>query len=137
MEERSRKIEVIKKADQSEFLSKVVRAGKRTYFFDVKKTQNEDFYLTITESKKQQSTDGTAFYEKHRIFLYTDDFESFADGISEMMKYIRSMPDVKADRTDNIPPTSVEEFHKDYSALEEDSNADYSIISFENLEVNR
>ena len=61
--------------------SKPVRAGKRTYFFDVKTTKgNNDYYLTITESKRRQERDGSFTYDKHKIFLYTEDFEKFQEG---------------------------------------------------------
>ena len=70
--------------------SKPVRAGKRTYFFDVKATKgNNDFYLTITESKRRQEHDGTFSYDKHKIFLYKEDFEKFAEGLDEVIAYIR------------------------------------------------
>ena len=71
--------------------SKPVRAGKRTYFFDVKATKgNNDFYLTITESKRRQEHDGSFTYDKHKIFLYKEDFEKFAEGLEEAVGYIRS-----------------------------------------------
>jgi len=69
--------------------SKPVRAGKRTYFFDVKATKNNDYYLTITESKKRFGTDGKFTYEKHKIFLYKEDFEKFSQGLEEIIQYIR------------------------------------------------
>ena len=85
--------------------SKPVRAGKRTYFFDVKTTKgNNDFYLTITESKRRQEHDGTFSYDKHKIFLYKEDFDKFADGLSEAVSYIRNTclkgvaPDVQPER---------------------------------------
>jgi hypothetical protein len=69
--------------------SKPVRAGKRTYFFDVKATKgNNDFYLTITESKRRQEHDGTFSYDKHKIFLYKEDFEKFQEGLQEAVRYI-------------------------------------------------
>jgi len=71
-----------------EIYSKVVRAGKRTYFFDVKSTRNEEFYLTITESKKRFEDNGNFHYEKHKIFLYKEDFEKFADCLQEIIGYI-------------------------------------------------
>ena len=61
--------------DRDEIYSKPVRAGKRTYFFDVKATRNNDYYLTITESKKKLEKDGSQNYEKHKIFLYKEDFD--------------------------------------------------------------
>ena len=71
--------------------SKPVRAGKRTYFFDVKATKgNNDFDLTITESKRRQEQDGTFSYDKHKIFLYKEDFEKFAEGLEEAVAYIRT-----------------------------------------------
>lgn len=69
--------------------SKPVRAGKRTYFFDVKATKNNDYYLTITESKRRVDKDGRFAYDKHKIFLYKEDFEKFAEGLEEVVKYIK------------------------------------------------
>lgn len=70
--------------------SKPVRAGKRTYFFDVKSTKGQnDFYLTITESKRRNNPDGSFTYDKHKIFLYKEDFEKFADGLQEVVNYIK------------------------------------------------
>ena len=71
--------------------SKPVRAGKRTYFFDVKSTKgNNDFYLTITESKRRQEHDGTFSYDKHKIFLYKEDFEKVSKGLTDAIKYIET-----------------------------------------------
>ena len=70
--------------------SKPVRAGKRTYFFDVKSTKdNKDFYLTITESKRRSGADGNFSYDKHKIFLYKEDFEKFAEGLQDVVTYIK------------------------------------------------
>lgn len=71
-----------------EIFSKTVRAGKRTYFFDVKATKKDDYYLTITESKKKTGKEGKYFYEKHKIFLYKEDFEKFLEGLNESVGYI-------------------------------------------------
>lgn len=68
--------------------SKPVRAGKRTYFFDVKATKNNDYYLTITESKRRVDRDGRFIYDKHKIFLYKEDFEKFSQGLTEIINYI-------------------------------------------------
>lgn len=74
-----------------EIYSKPVRAGKRTYFFDVKSTKgNNDFYLTITESKRRIERDGRYSYDKHKIFLYKEDFEKFAEGLEEAVEYIKT-----------------------------------------------
>ncbi len=69
--------------------SKPVRAGKRTYFFDVKATKGNDFYLTITESKRRVDADGRFTYDKHKIFLYKEDFEKFSNGLAEVIDYIK------------------------------------------------
>ena len=76
-------------AGREEIHSKAVRAGKRTYFFDVKATRRNDYYLTITESKKRFNRDGKFFYEKHKLFLYKEDFDKFADSLSEVIEFIR------------------------------------------------
>ncbi|MCF6333227.1 MAG: PUR family DNA/RNA-binding protein [Draconibacterium sp.] len=68
--------------------SQIVRAGKRTYFFDVKSTRNDEYYLTITESKKRYSDQGKFHFEKHKIFLYKEDFERFADSLQEVVDFI-------------------------------------------------
>ncbi len=73
---------------REEIFTKIVRAGKRTYFFDVKATRKDDYYLTITESKKRLGKEGKVFYEKHKIFLYKEDFEKFADGLRDAVAYI-------------------------------------------------
>jgi hypothetical protein len=73
---------------KEEIFTKVVRAGKRTYFFDVKATRKDDYYLTITESKKRLGKEGKVFYEKHKIFLYKEDFEKFSEGLKEAVTYI-------------------------------------------------
>lgn len=68
--------------------SKVVRAGKRTYFFDVKSTRQDELYLTITESKRKFENDGQPVFEKHKIFLYREDFEKFMEGMQDMLGFI-------------------------------------------------
>ena len=70
--------------------SKPVRAGKRTYFFDVKATKGKDYYLTITESKRKVDSTGHFSYDKHKIFLYKEDFEKFTEGLEEVINYIRT-----------------------------------------------
>lgn len=77
--------------EREEVFSKKVRAGKRTYFFDVKATRSNDYYLTITESKKRLE-DGV--FVKHKIFLYKEDFEKFAEGLSETVSYIKDRQEV-------------------------------------------
>lgn len=79
--------------DREEIYSKVVKAGKRTYFFDVKATRNNDYYLTITESKKKFDKDGNASYEKHKVFLYKEDFEKFTEGLDEAVAVVKAALD--------------------------------------------
>jgi hypothetical protein len=76
---------------RNEIYSKSVRAGKRTYFFDVKSTRSGDHYLTITESKKKFDQDGNFHFEKHKIFLYKEDFEKFKDGLDEVVEKVVSL----------------------------------------------
>ena len=74
-----------------EVYSKPVKAGKRTYFFDVKATKgNNDFYLTITESKRKMDRDGRFTFDNHKIFLYKEDFEKFSEGFQDAVEYIKT-----------------------------------------------
>lgn len=76
--------------NSEDVFSKPVRAGKRTYFFDVKSTKGgNDFFLTITESKRRNNPDGSYTYDKHKIFLYKEDFEKFREGLDEVIAYIK------------------------------------------------
>lgn len=80
--------------DREEIYSKRVKAGKRTYFFDVKSTRGKDYYLTITESRRYPQGDGFA-YEKHKMFLYKEDFNKFVEALNEAVDYVKTelMPD--------------------------------------------
>ena len=97
------------KTDREEIFSKSVRAGKRTYFFDVKTTRRNDYYLTLTESKKRFNRDGRFYFEKHKIFLYKEDFEKFTDGLTEAIEYIKeNAPEIleREDIESNVPETA-------------------------------
>jgi hypothetical protein len=87
------------KTERGDLFSKSVRAGKRTYFFDVKSTRGNDYYLTITESKKRFGQDGKFYYEKHKIFLYKEDFEKFMDGLNEAVTNIKENAPLNASPT--------------------------------------
>ena len=92
------------KKDSDSVFSKVVKAGKRTYFFDVKTTRQKEHYITITESKKIFEGNGGAHFEKHKIFLYKEDFEKFLDCFGEILQYIKdnaSEADVIEKRSDD------------------------------------
>jgi len=108
--------------DREEIFSKSVRAGKRTYFFDVKSTKGNDYYLTITESKKRFGDDGKFFYEKHKLFLYKEDFEKFTDGLSEAINHIKS-----------ISPVFEAVAEQEEPVLEGSKN-NFSDVSFEDLD---
>jgi hypothetical protein len=81
------------KNSKEEIFTSIVRAGKRTYFFDVKATRKDDYYLTITESKKRIGKEGKVFYEKHKIFLYKEDFDKFKEGLYDAVNYIDNNKD--------------------------------------------
>ena len=85
-----------------EIFSKVLRAGRRTYFFDVRETKAGDYYLTITESKKFTNEDGTFYYKKHKIYLYKEDFDDFNSSFNETFDFIieKKGKEVISDRHD-------------------------------------
>lgn len=70
-------------------LTKIVKAGRRTYFFDVRTTRADDYFLTITESRKMNGPDGGVIYDRHKIFLYKEDFDKFSGGLLEVLDFIR------------------------------------------------
>lgn len=72
-----------------QILSKAVKAGRRTYFFDVRATRGDNWFLTITESRKITAPDGSSSYDRHKIFLYKEDFTKFSEGLGEVVEFIR------------------------------------------------
>jgi hypothetical protein len=91
---------------KDEVFSKVIRAGKRTYFFDVKATKSGEYYITITESKRRFDNDqGKFIYEKHKLFLYKEDFEKFATGLNQTIQFCETgeLP-IEADLVETIEP---------------------------------
>lgn len=91
MDVEKRKIEIEKK-DNEIIYSKAIKAGKRIYYLDVKKSRNEDLYLAITESKKKVvgfDEDAQVTYEKHKIFLYKEDFDKFTEGLDDVLSFIK------------------------------------------------
>lgn len=88
---------------REEIFSTKVKAGKRTYFFDVKSTRSNDFYLTITESKKRFKEDGFT-YEKHKIFLYKEDFNKFMEALTNTVNHVKQelLPDVDFSQFDHV-----------------------------------
>jgi hypothetical protein len=110
--------------EKEEIFSNAVRAGKRTYFFDVKATKRNDYYLTITESKKRFNKDGRFFYEKHKIFLYKEDFDKFIDGLEDVIDYI------KTHQTEEPA-----DFAEEAIAERSETSPTYTDVEFEDLEV--
>ncbi len=112
---------------KQEIHSKVIRAGKRTYFFDVKTTRNDEYYLTITESKKKYTDNGKFQYEKHKIFLYKEDFEKFAESLESIIAYINKN---QPERTEQLQSDDdAEEVTVEGGA----SPKDYTSIDFEDI----
>jgi len=125
MEEGQEKHDGFEKTVREEIFSKSVRAGKRTYFFDVKATRKNDYYLTVTESKKRFNKDGRFFYEKHKIFLYKEDFDKFIEGLQEAVEYIK---------VNNPGPTMTIEGEEDEAVREESLHANFTDVNFDDLE---
>lgn len=115
---------------RDDIFSNAVRAGKRTYFFDVKATKGDDYYLTITESKKRFSDDGKFSFEKHKLFLYKEDFEKFADGLKGAIDFIQEEKGVY----EGYKPE--EENTDDTPATEPSSDSSFDDISFDDLGSN-
>ena len=92
--------------EREEIYSERVRAGKRTYFFDVKATRSNDYYLTITESKRKYKDDGFT-YEKHKIFLYKEDFNKFMEALTNTVSHVKEdlMPEVDFTQFDRHEPS--------------------------------
>ena len=127
MEEEAGKKEVTNGHDdkniKEEIFTRVVRAGKRTYFFDVKATRKDEYYLTITESKKRLGKEGKVFYEKHKIFLYKEDFEKFTEGLKDAVTFIdNGNNEIKASGPISETKTSVE---NETLTTEEFTNIDF------------
>ncbi|MFY0624956.1 MAG: DUF3276 family protein [Reichenbachiella sp.] len=95
--------------ERAEIFSERVRAGKRTYFFDVKATRSNDYYLTITESKRKYKED-SFFYEKHKIFLYKEDFNKFVKALNETVDHVKNelLPEVDFDEFDREREASID-----------------------------
>ncbi len=115
-----------KNYNNDELFSKAVRAGKRTYFFDVKSTRSGENYLTITESKKRfdQQT-GKFFYEKHKLFLYQEDFQKFYTGLTQSFEFVK---------TGKIPESYLKEMEEEELRKKEN---EFTNINFEDLGDNK
>ena len=128
--------------DREEIFSKVLRAGRRTYFFDVRSTRAGDYYLTLTESKKFTNDDGSFHYKKHKIYLYKEDFSEFSTILNEMTDYV-----VNEKGEEVISERHQKDFKKEeYSESEiiktentedtkptDDKRTDFTDVSFEDI----
>ena len=113
-----------KSKERGEIFSRAIRAGKRTYFFDVKTTVEDEAYLTITESKRRFNDQGKFFYEKHKLFLYKEDFEKFLNGLNDSIEFI------KTGKAPDRPQEDLEEPGEPAEVKRGDQHTD---ISFEDL----
>lgn len=141
MEEGNEKLDGSEKTEREEIYSRKIRAGKRTYFIDVKATRRNDFYITITESKKRFYRDGKYFFEKHKIFLYKEDFEKFVDGLTEMVDFIKqNQQDFgdynRVDHDSEFENRTQDSLNSDFEEVEVEVDS-YSNIDFDDLEEKR
>lgn len=119
--------------DNEEIYSKVLRAGRRTYFFDVRSTKAGDYYLTITESKKFTNDDGSFHFKKHKIYLYKEDFSGFHENLEEMTSFIlkEKGDEVISDRHQNDFARPEDQHTTDAS---EETNAEkFTDVSFDDI----
>ncbi|MCM4157681.1 PUR family DNA/RNA-binding protein [Gramella sp. AN32] len=122
--------------EKEEIFSKVLRAGRRTYFFDVRATRADDYYLTITESKKFTNDDGSFYYKKHKIYLYKEDFDGFKEILAEMTDYI-----VNEKGEEVISERHQKDFKKEYEddeidgaeTVSADSPKKFTDVSFDDI----
>jgi len=133
--------------DIEEIFSKSVRAGRRTYFFDVRSTRAEDYYLTITESKRDFNEEGTPFYKKHKIYLYKEDFTKFKEALNEVSDYIikekgeEIITNIEIKKNEIIKNTlEIEKVelkkvteNKVKSEIKEETSSDFTEVNFDDL----
>ncbi|MCH7785659.1 MAG: PUR family DNA/RNA-binding protein [Bacteroidetes bacterium] len=128
--------------DREEIHSKIMRAGRRTYFFDVRATRAGDYYLTITESKKFTNEDGSYHYKKHKIYLYKEDFIEFKDSLGEMITFIidekgeeviseRHQKDYKRENIDS--DTAVSDNDTETSPNDESATSNFTDVDFDDI----
>jgi len=111
--------------EKDEIFSKVLRAGRRTYFFDVRATKAEDYYITITESKKFTEEDGSYHFKKHKIYLYKEDFTAFKEILDEMMLFVLNNKGQEV-----ISERHQKDFKKEYLSVNNEGNQEQKPSSF-------
>ena len=115
--------------EKEEIFSKVLRAGRRTYFFDVRATKADDYYITITESKKFTEEDGSFHFKKHKIYLYKEDFTAFAEILEEMTSYVLNHKGEEV-----ISERHQKDFKKDYHSERMEDGASPSSSNFTDID---
>lgn len=117
-------------SNKEEIYSKVMRAGRRTYFFDVRETKAGDYYLTITESKKFTNDDGSFHYKKHKIYLYKEDFVEFKDHLVDMIDYV-----IDAKGNEVISERHQKDYNPEDQHVNENSksSSSYTDVNFEDI----
>tara|TARA_B100001287_G_scaffold187931_1_gene158680 strand:+ start:1250 stop:1636 length:387 start_codon:yes stop_codon:yes gene_type:complete len=121
--------------ERKEIFSSSVRAGRRTYFFDVRSTKAEDYYMTITESKKFSNEDGSAHYKKHKIYLYKEDFDEFKKSFEEVSDFIfekKGREVISNQQSTSISNSSDPESNNEDEGAP-DTNAESSDVKFEDM----
>ena len=126
------------KREIEEIYSKSVRAGRRTYFFDVRSTRAGDYYMTLTESKRDFNEDGTPFYKKHKIYLYKEDFTNFKEALKDVSEYIikEKGEEIISDKkfvkpTDKSPAEETKESPAE--EVKEKPSTDFTEVNFDDL----
>ena len=115
--------------EKEEIFSKVLRAGRRTYFFDVRATKSDDYYITITETKKFTEADGSFHFKKHKIYLYKEDFTAFTEILEEMTSYVLNHKGEEV-----ISERHQKDFKKEYPSDRTEEDAIPSTSSFTDIE---
>ena len=115
--------------DIEEIFSKRVRAGRRTYFFDVRSTKAGDYYMILTESKRDFNEDGSPFYKKHKIYLYKEDFANFKEAFVEVSDFIikEKGKEIISDKKFDKPKKEIP------SEKKEESSTDFTEVDFDDL----
>ncbi|MES2810891.1 MAG: PUR family DNA/RNA-binding protein [Bacteroidota bacterium] len=116
--------------EKEEIFSKVLRAGRRTYFFDVRSTKADDYYVTITESKKFTEEDGSFHFKKHKIYLYKEDFAAFRDILDEMTEFVLNQKGEEV-----ISERHQKDFKKEYTSERdnEEPRSNFTDIDFDDI----
>ena len=115
--------------EKEEIFSKVLRAGRRTYFFDVRATKADDYYITITESKKFTEEDGSFHFKKHKIYLYKEDFAAFTEILEEMTSYVLNHKGEEV-----ISERHQKDFKKEYSDYKDSSESTSKTNNFTDID---